>query len=178
MNLKKAALITAATVLGGLTLACGAGGTSNSGSGSTGASSSKAAAPKVAKLGQPARDGKFEFTVKTVKCGVHQVGPADFGQKAQGQFCLVTVQVKNIGKEAQMLDASNQKAFGADNAQYSADEGAALYANENDKTFLNQINPGNQVTGIVVFDIPANAKITKLELHDSPFSGGVDVQVG
>jgi hypothetical protein len=31
------------------------------------------------------------------------------------------------------------------------------------------------LTGIVVFDVPKNAKPTKLELHDSAFSGGVDV---
>ncbi|MFB9547363.1 DUF4352 domain-containing protein, partial [Micromonospora sagamiensis] len=96
----------------------------------------------------------------------------------QGQFCLITVNVKNIGKEAQMFDGSSQKAYAADGTEYSADSGAAMYANKNAETFLNDINPGNQVTGVVVFDIPKNVKLTKLELHDSPFSGGVDVTLG
>jgi len=30
---------------------------------------------------------------------------------------------------------------------------------------------------VVVFDIPKDSKLTKLELHDSPFFGGVDVAV-
>ncbi|MFI5929588.1 DUF4352 domain-containing protein [Micromonospora sp. NPDC051543] len=133
---------------------------------------------KTAKIGQPARDGKFEFTVKSSKCGVAKIGSDVLGAKAQGQFCLVMVNVKNIGKEAQMFDGSSQKAYAADGTEYSADTGAAIYANKNAETFLNDVNPGNQVTGVVVFDIPKNVKLTKLELHDSPFSGGVDVTLG
>jgi len=38
------------------------------------------------------------------------------------------------------------------------------------------VNPGNTLTGKLVFDdIPAGAALTKIELHDSPFSGGVAV---
>ncbi|MEU8386688.1 DUF4352 domain-containing protein [Micromonospora sp. NPDC048843] len=133
---------------------------------------------KTAKVGEPARDGKFEFTVKSSKCGVAKIGSDLLGAKAQGQFCLVTLIVKNIGKEAQMLDGSSQKAYAADGTEYSADTGAAIYANKNAETFLNDINPGNQVNGVVVFDIPKNVKLTKLELHDSMFSGGVDVALG
>jgi hypothetical protein len=33
------------------------------------------------------------------------------------------------------------------------------------------------VTGVLVFDIPKDGRITSLELHDSPFSGGVTVDV-
>jgi hypothetical protein len=33
------------------------------------------------------------------------------------------------------------------------------------------------VTGTLVFDVPKGTKPSKLELHDSPFSGGVEVQL-
>jgi hypothetical protein len=157
-------------------LGCGAG-SSQATSGGSDNGDGKAAA-KTAKVGDAVRDGKFEFTVKQVKCGVSRMGSGALGKTAQGQFCLVTLQVKNIGKEAQTLSDSEQKAFGADNAQYSADSEAGIYANDNADTFLNDINPGNQVTGVLVYDIPANAKLTKIELHDSAFSGGVTVQLG
>ncbi|MGC4796252.1 DUF4352 domain-containing protein [Micromonospora saelicesensis] len=150
----------------------------SSSSGDEGGAKSEEKPAKTAKIGQPARDGKFEFTVKSSKCGVAKIGSDMLGQKAQGQFCLVTVNVKNIGKEAQMFDGSSQKAYAADGTEYSADTGAAIYANKNAETFLNDINPGNQVNGVVVFDIPKNVKLTKLELHDSMFSGGVDVALG
>ncbi|MBM7489149.1 hypothetical protein JOD64_000371 [Micromonospora luteifusca] len=145
---------------------------------SAGSDKGEDAPAKTAKVGQAARDGKFEFTVKSSKCGVAKIGTDVIGAKAQGQFCLVTVNVKNIGKEAQMFDGSSQKAYAADGTEYSADSGAAIYANKNAETFLNDINPGNQVNGVVVFDIPKNVKLTKLELHDSMFSGGVTVALG
>ncbi|MEV4467375.1 DUF4352 domain-containing protein [Micromonospora echinofusca] len=167
-----ALLATAVVALG-----CGLGGAdeASSSGGSDGAAKGEEKAAKTAKIGQPARDGKFEFTVKSSKCGVAKVGTSMLGEKAQGQFCLVTINVRNIGKESQMFDGSSQKAYAADGTEYSADTGAAIYANQNAETFLNDINPGNQVTGVVVFDIPKKVKLTKLELHDSPFSGGVTV---
>lgn len=154
---------------------CGAGGTETGSRGS--ADNGDKAAAKTAKLGEAVRDGKFEFTVQQVKCGVTQLGSDLVGKKAQGQFCLVTVQVKNIGKEAQAFSDSSQKAFGADKTQYTTDSAAGIYANPDAATLFNQINPGNQVTGVLVYDIPAGATIAKLELHDSPFSGGVTVQL-
>ncbi|MET7709890.1 DUF4352 domain-containing protein [Micromonospora sp. NPDC005413] len=171
---KTTTLALIATAL--VALGCGSGASDNASSsgGSEGAAKGEDK-PKTAKIGQPARDGKFEFTVKSSKCGVAKVGSAPLDQKAQGQFCLVTLNVKNIGKEAQMFDGSSQKAYAADGTEYSADTGAAIYANKNAETFLNDINPGNQVNGVVVFDIPKNVKLTKLELHDSMFSGGVTV---
>jgi hypothetical protein len=154
-------------------LGCGSGASQTA---SSSADGGKAAA-KTAKVGEAARDGKFEFTVQQVKCGVPQVGTEPLGKKAQGQFCLVTLQVKNIGKEAQAFSDSSQKASGADKTQYSTDSAAGLYANQDAATLFNQINPGNQVTGVLVYDIPAAATLAKLELHDSPFSSGVAVQL-
>ncbi|MGS2619529.1 DUF4352 domain-containing protein [Micromonospora sp. LZ34] len=167
------ALIATAVVA----LGCGSGATdtaSSSGSGEDAAKGEEKAA-KTAKIGQPARDGKFEFTVKSAKCGVAKVGTSMLGDKAQGQFCLITINVKNIGKEPQTLDGSSQKAYTADGTEYSSDTEAGLYANKEQSTFFEEINPGNQVTGVFVFDIPKNVKLTKLELHDSMFSGGVTV---
>jgi hypothetical protein len=129
------------------------------------------------KVGQPVRDGKFEFTVQSVKCGVGQVGEEPLTKPAQGQFCLVTVKVKNIGDKPQTLSDSDQKGFGADGKEYQTDTAAGIYANPNSDVFLTQINPGNEVTGVLVFDIPKDGKLAKLELHDSPFSGGATVQV-
>jgi hypothetical protein len=127
-------------------------------------------------LNQPARDGKFEFTVSEVECGKSKVGTDVLSKTAQGQFCLVTMTVNNIGEEARTFDASNQKATGEGGVEYLADGEASLYLEES-KSFLTDINPGNSVTGVVVFDIPKDGEIKTLELHDSAFSGGVAVNV-
>lgn len=135
------------------------------------------AAEQPAGIGTPVRDGKFEFTVTGVEPGVARIGDDMLGQDAQGQFVLVHLTVTNIGEEAQYFDGSSQKAFDAQGRELSADGTAAVYLGDAN-SFLNQINPGNSVTGTVVFDIPADAALTRLELHDSPFSGGVEVALG
>ena len=132
---------------------------------------------KVPGLNTPVRDGKFEFTVKSVQCGKTEVGSEYLNKQAQGQYCLVTLTIKNIGDKAQLFDSSSQQAYNAGGQEYKADGAAGIYANPNGETFLNEINPGNSVSGVLPFDIPKGQKLAKLELHDSPFSGGVEVSV-
>lgn len=151
-----------------------AGSSANGQSGSKGNAEAKKA--NTAGLNAAVRDGKFEFTVKKLTCGKATIGGGALSTKAQGQFCLLSMHVKNIGKESQLLDSSSQYAFDATGRKFDADGAAAIYLGDAN-TFLKEINPGNAIDGTLVFDIPKNAKITKVELHDSPFSGGVTVQV-
>ncbi|WP_182111389.1 MULTISPECIES: DUF4352 domain-containing protein [unclassified Actinotalea] len=138
------------------------------------ATQDEAAAEALPGVGATVADGKFEFVVTQVEVGVTRVGDDMFGQEAQGQFVLVHLTVTNIGDQAQYFDGSSQKALDAQGRTFSADTGAAIYLGDAN-SFLNQINPGNQVQGLVVFDVPVDATLTQLELHDSPFSGGVTV---
>ncbi len=119
-------------------------------------------------------DGKFSFTVTGMQCGVANVG-GEFGQKAQGQFCLVSVGVKNVSTSAEIFNDSSQKGYDAAGTEYSVDSGAGVYANADYSTFLEQINPGNTVKGKLVFDIPQGAKLTSVVLHESMFTPGVKV---
>jgi len=144
---------------------------------STGKSQTKAK-PAAIKIGETANDGKFAFVVNSIQCGQASVGSSQYLTKnAQGQFCSLNITVKNIGNEAQTLDASNQNLFNAANQKYSADSEASYDANPSGSTFLQQINPGNSVTGVVVFDIPKDQTPVSAELHDSAFSGGVKVSL-
>ncbi|MCO8274541.1 DUF4352 domain-containing protein [Actinoplanes sp. TRM 88003] len=126
-------------------------------------------------MGQPARDGKFEFTVKSMDYTKTSVGQSVLAVKAQGTFCIVTMTIKNIGDEAQTFDGTSQKAYDAKGTQYSDDLEAELAVNGDASTFLQQINPGNQVTGKLVYDVPKGTKLTSIELHDSMFSSGVKI---
>ena len=92
----------------------------------------------------------------SVNCGKTQIGSSDFGVKAQGKFCLVSMKVKNIGDKPQTLFGDNQKLFVGD-AEYGANAEAGIYLDDS-QTFIEEINPGNSLTGIVVFDVPKNAK--------------------
>lgn len=127
-------------------------------------------------LNDAVRDGKFEFTVKKVDCGKTKIGSSMLGTKAQGQFCLVSVKVENIGDEAQSMFGDNQLMFDKEGREFSADTEAAIYL-DNAQTLWEEINPGNSINGVVVFDVPKNAVPESIELHDSMFSDGVTVSL-
>ncbi len=131
---------------------------------------------KPAGIGDKARDGKFEFTVTKVEPGVQEVGDEFLSKEAQGQFVLVHLTIQNIGEEAQLFDATSQLGFDGKGNEFSTDSDAGIYLDDSN-AFLNEINPGNSVEGILIFDIPANAQLQSLELHDSFMSGGVAVAV-
>ena len=129
-------------------------------------------APKHAyALGQPAKDGKFTFTVTKVARASH-IGDSMTGSDAQGVFVVLTVTVSNHGTKAQMLDASDQKLI-AGGKTYDADTNVFV----DSKAFLNNINPGNSVTAKIAFDVPKSAKPSQLVMHDSPFSNGVRISL-
>lgn len=130
------------------------------------------------KLNESAKDGKFEFIVKSVECGKTTIGTNEYlTKKAQGQFCLATISVKNTGDQAQGFFGSNQKLLNAQNQQFAADDMASAYLDQNYSTLFSNINPGNSVEGVIVFDVPADTKITQAQLHDSAFSNGVKVNL-
>ena len=170
------------SIIGGLILlgiiVSAAGGSSKTNNTTSNGSSSSSSSSKAetAKVGQPANDGKFEFTVKSVECGKASVGSNQYLTKtAQGQYCLLNVSVKNIGDQAQSLVSSNQYLLNSSGQKYSADDTATLYNAPNGTSWYNDINPGNSVEGAIVFDLPKDQTPATAELHDSAFSGGVKV---
>jgi hypothetical protein len=126
-------------------------------------------------IGHEYRDGNFAFTVTKIKKGVRSVGDQYLGQTAQGQFVLVSVTVRNIGDKARMFDSSSQKLTDVQGRDFDADGQATIIMGKESNAFLKDINPGNGVKGILIFDVPKGVKLKSLELHDSMFSGGVTV---
>src|SRR5699024_10120977 len=127
-------------------------------------------------MGEVAADGKFEFVGTEVETGVEQVGSEYLNETAQGQFVLVHLEVTNVGDEAQTLYDSSQHLIDTDGREHSADSSAGIYIEDN-KVLLNEINPGNTLSGVLVFDIPADATPASVDLHDSMFSGGVTISL-
>ena len=89
----------------------------------------------------------------------------------------VRVDVTNIGDEPQYFFGDNQSVFDANDRKFAADTTAAIYL-EDSSSFIEEINPGNTVKGTLVFDLPKDVDPTRIELHDSAFSGGVVVDLG
>ncbi|WP_240670107.1 DUF4352 domain-containing protein [Actinoplanes solisilvae] len=128
-------------------------------------------------LGDAVRDGKFEFVVTKVDCSRTEVGLEHFERTADGKYCVVSLRVRNIAKESQYFLGHAQKAFDAAGKSYGSDEIAGVYANRDTQTFLQKLDPGERVTGKLVFDVPKAVKLTSLKLHDSLLSGGAVIDL-
>ena len=154
------------------------GGTTSGTSSSSGSSTTSGSSSPQASVGTPVRDGKFQFTITKVT-HAKSVGnaAAGLGDTAQGRYTILHVTVTNIGSQAQTLDDSAQFVYDASGRKYDASSNADFDLNSSGAVFLNDINPGNTVRGLIAFDMPAGVRAVKAELHDSVFSGGVTVNL-
>jgi len=135
------------------------------------------AAPAAPGVGTAVRDGKFEFTVTGVERVGTEIGPEFMRETAQGEFVIVRVNVTNIGDEARMLDSQSQALYDDQGRKHSPSS-AIFMLEDYDKAFLENINPGNSVQGApILFDVPTGTVLDRIKLHDSMFSGGVEVSL-
>lgn len=121
---------------------------------------------KAAKIGDTVESGAFAFTVTDVQTGVMEVTDETgyLTETPDGQYVVVSVTVENIGDESGFFESSSQKLVDKDGKQYSTDTAAEITGGA--ESFLNEINPGNSVDGELVFDVPQDVKLDKLELAD------------
>jgi hypothetical protein len=127
-------------------------------------------------IGEQVQDGAFAFTVTDVETK-ESLGSGYLKSEAEGSYVLVHVTVTNVGTEAAMFADSNQTLLDADRREFSADSGAAVMYLPDSQAFLNQINPGNKVDGVLVFDVPEGVAPAAIELRESMFSGGATVSL-
>ena len=144
------------------------------GASTDGGSNENDSSESTAGIGDEALDGDFTFVVSAVEDGPASIGPEGFAVTPQGKFVLVSLTVTNHGDGPGLFFGDDQYLIDTEGRKASADSEAAIYLDEA-QTFIEEINPGNTLTGVVVFDIAADAIPASLELHDSAFSGGVTV---
>lgn len=132
--------------------------------------------PPVVGLNQPVRDGDLEFQVSHLRCGLAEVGDPLVSQLAVGQFCVVGLAVRNLGTRPAVFHDNLQVAYGPAGQRFGVDSTAGLLANADQQAFLSEINPGNRVTGAIVYDIPPDSRIVRVRLRGSATSSGVEVR--
>jgi hypothetical protein len=135
----------------------------------------KTAAPVTGKIGQPVKDGKLTFVVKSVKCGMTTYD-GSLPSEPLGEFCVVDVAVSNHGQSEQTVDDILVEGFIA-GSRYPANPEATLKANPDPKPsiFGRRINPGGSIRTVVLIDVPVGQQLDIVELHDSPLSDGTSV---
>jgi serine/threonine protein kinase len=127
-------------------------------------------------LGDPVRDGQFEFVVGSVDCGDRSVGEG-FGRKqALEQFCLVEVEVENTGTQGRNFGGGHQYLFDGDGKRHDPDLDATV-RHGGGRLLSTHLNPGQRLQGTLVYDVPDPIDLARVELHDGPFSGGATVEL-
>jgi predicted Ser/Thr protein kinase len=126
-------------------------------------------------LNTPVQDGNLQFVVTQVRCGVTEVGGGLVKRNPKGQYCLAQVRVKNVKDDARTLYEPFQKLIDSAGDKHSADVSMRLVFR--DQTLWDKVEPGRQVSGTMVFDIPLGVRAESLELHDGIASGGVAVRL-
>lgn len=147
---------------------------------STTASSSESSEEKAktAGIGETVKSGSFAFTVKGIECGKTSVGDQFITEEAQGQYCMLDVTAKNVGDEAKYLNADSQYLYDDQGREFSADSVATGYVNPDSTTFfLEEINPGNSVSGKIAFDVPKDANIVSAKVGEGILVSGVKVNL-
>jgi hypothetical protein len=104
-------------------------------------------------MGEDTAVGKLEV-------GVHKdflamsVGGDFLKRTPNGEYWEFRVHVKNVDKESRTIDTNMFQLIASDSTSYDADSSATFDANEQSRFFLQKINPGIDVWGIIVFDMP------------------------
>jgi hypothetical protein len=127
-------------------------------------------------LGDPVRDGQFEFVVRSVECGSRSVG-AGVGRRAPlGQFCMVGLRVENTGGEGRTFGGGQQYLFDDVGKRHDPDLDATIRDGDG-QLVSTHLNPGQRLEGTLVYDVPDPVGLARVELHDGLFSGGASVEL-
>ncbi|MGC9666092.1 serine/threonine-protein kinase [Planosporangium sp. 12N6] len=146
--------------------------------GDNGGAGSAGGPPARTPSGPPTgRDGDLEFVVTGLHCGATQLGEPPVTRTAQGQFCVLAVRVTDRGRKAGRVWAGSQRLLDAAGKEYRADDWSFVYYAES-RPLTADINPGNTVTGSLVFDVPAGITFTRLVVRDTPLSFGTTIALG
>lgn len=118
-------------------------------------------------IGQEVIDGSFAFIVTKV-----DTSPTFDHTHAQGVYLVVSIAVRNVGKEPQFFVSGAQKLKDSTGRTYSA----RFMDPPRIGDIGDSIDPGLQVNVQLAFDVP-DAKPTEIVLHDSSSSPGAVVHL-
>lgn len=132
---------------------------------------------EVASLGEPVAVGDWEITVSSVGERTAQVGDEFLSTDAQGEFLPVEVSLTNNGSSAESFFASDFVVIDAEGREFSYSSDASLYSGEAGLSILDEVNPGNTLSGYLYFDVAETADIQKVHIDDGWFSDPIEVNL-
>lgn len=134
----------------------------------------------IAKLNESVQDGDLVFTATGVTTAT-TLGNQYTRKDAQGQFQIITLKIENKGNETKLIDSSMITLTDSQGRKFDRSiEGQTAKGMTQGKVdlFLQQVQPGLNITGDIVFDIPKDAAGLKLNVKGSYFGKGQEIGLG
>jgi hypothetical protein len=128
-------------------------------------------------IGDPVRDTTIQFRVTAVTCGHSTVGEGVLTRRADGQYCVASFELSNVGGVLAILNVTDQFLVTGTGSRHRGDPQATAAANGLLFVLPLPVAAGDSANGKIVFDIPQDAVLTALELHDSAHSDGAVITV-
>lgn len=131
----------------------------------------------IGKIGEAVNANDLSFTVTDIS-KAKSLGNSYSKKEAQGTFNVITLTIKNTGKETITIDSSMLKVTDSQGRKFDYSiEGQTAKGLAQGKVdlFLQQVQPGLSVTGDIVFDLPDDATDLKLIVKGSMF--GTEKQI-
>lgn len=131
----------------------------------------------IAKIGEAVTANSLAFTVSDIS-KAKTLGGAYVKKNAQGTFNIITLNIKNVGKETVTIDSSMIRLTDSQGRKFdrSIDGQTAKGMSQGSvDLFLQQVQPGLSVNGDIVFDLPDDATDLKLLVKGSLF--GTEKQI-
>lgn len=146
----------------------------------TASGNNQAETKTVAKLNEPVTDSDLVFTATAVDTAT-TLGNQYTKKDAQGMFQIITLKIENKGKETKTVDSSMISLTDSQGRKFDRSiEGQTAKGLSQGKVdlFLQQVQPGLNVTGDIVFDVPNDATGLKLLVKGSYFGKGQEIDLG
>lgn len=146
----------------------------------TASGNNQAETKAVAKLNEPVTDSDLVFTATAVDTAT-TLGNQYTKKDAQGMFQIITLKIENKGKETKTVDSSMISLTDSQGRKFDRSiEGQTAKGLSQGKVdlFLQQVQPGLNVTGDIVFDVPKDATGLKLLVKGSYFGKGQEIDLG
>lgn len=154
-------------------------GTTDANSGTKNEQVAKKEEKKVTKLGEVTQSGDLAFTATEVN-DYKTLGNSFTKKDAQGIFKVITLKIENKGKETKTIDSSMLKLKDNQGRTFERSidgQTAKGMAEGKVDLFLQQVQPGLNVSGEIVFDIPADAQGLVLEVRGGIFATAAEIKL-
>jgi hypothetical protein len=130
-------------------------------------------------MGQEAHEGGLGFVVTGFDCQPAQTDANGASRLPQGRFCFLALTVKNVGDGPESFSGRFQNLLDAQGRRYGPDDKATqAYPDNQVRDFLfEQINPGNEISGVLVYDLPRSIEAGQALLRRTPRSTGITIRL-